>query len=423
MTSFFITIQLTLNQITKRLVLRVKQSHVWRLGLLFFFICCYIGVVSYIITPKSRKSQPTPYSYPVSYAPEYMNIPADNPMTEEGVELGRYLFYDGRLAGRTDKDSLMSCASCHVQSHAFECGIDHPKYKGGKTFGLTGVQTPHYMMPLINLVWINEGYMWNGFVHKDNAKLGSKYGVPESKKYNYTNIESFVWMMIVAPHEANGSIDMTLNTIRNIPMYPPMFKKAFGDEEITMDRISKAIAQFVRSLVSFNSKFDRFMRGEEQLTESERRGFYLFTSESADCFHCHGSPAMPLWTTNMFQNNAKDVEFNDKYDRSSVTGNPLDKGKYRVPTLRNIEFTAPYMHDGRFSTLEEVLELYNSGLKRSPYVDPLLIGMNHGGSHLSDSELVDLKAFLLTLSDTSFLTNPAYANPRPDDEFFISEPQ
>ncbi|MBR5434506.1 MAG: hypothetical protein IK117_08715 [Bacteroidales bacterium] len=402
-------------------MLAEKKIRWWRLVFVTLCVCTYIGVAAYIVMPKSSKWKPTPYSFPVSYAPESMNIPADNPMTEEGVELGRYLFYDGRLAGRTAVDSLMSCATCHKQSHSFECGIDHPKFTGGKTFGLTEIPTPHYMMPLINLVWINEGYMWNGFVNENNTQCGGKYGVPKSEEFHCRNIESFVWMMIVAPHEGNGSIEKSLELIRQDSIYPPLFKKAFGTEEITIDRVGKAVAQFVRSLVSFNSKFDQFMRGEYQLTESERKGFYLFSSESGDCFHCHGSPILPLWTTNLFMNNAKDSIFIDRNDYSYVTGNPADKGKYRVPTLRNVEFTAPYMHDGRFSTLDEVLEFYNSDLKRSPYVDPLMIGVNHGGMHLSEQELQDLKAFLLTLSDTSFLTNPAYANPCPDNPYFIRD--
>ncbi|MCQ2958740.1 MAG: hypothetical protein MJ198_00930 [Bacteroidales bacterium] len=392
-----------------------KSQRIFSLALIVFI---QFVAVSYIVSPK-REKVPTPYEFPVSYAKEYMNIPADNPMTNEGVELGRYLFYDGRLSGRLDKDSLMSCASCHKQEHSFECGIDHPKYKEGKTFGLTGIPTPHAMMPMINLVWNNEGYMWNGYVNKKNESLGSAHGVPQTSEFHKKNLESFVWMMIVAPHECNGSVERTLEVIKSVPMYPPLFAKAFGDEKITMERISKAIAQFVRTLISFNSKFDQFMRGEVELTESERRGFFIFETEKGDCFHCHGSPAMPLWTTNLFMNNARDIDFTDSSDRSSVTGNPMDKGKYRVPTLRNVEFTAPYMHDGRYKTLDEILEFYNSGLKRSPYVDPLMINVNHGGMFLNDNELQDLKAFLLTLSDTSFLTNPAFSNPCPEDEYFI----
>jgi cytochrome c peroxidase len=122
----------------------------------------------------------------------------------------------------------------------------------------------------------------------------------------------------------------------------------------------------------------------------------------------------------MFMNNAKDIDFDEPGDRFSVTNNPKDKGKYRVPTLRNIELTAPYMHDGRYKTLGEVLEFYNCGLKRSPYVDPLMINMNHGGMHLTPQDLVDLKAFLKALTDTVFITNPEYSNPMPDNEYFIN---
>lgn len=392
-------------------MLKIKQINKHRqFVLLVLVVCIQFICIAYIVPSKRDKKAPTPYKFPVAYGLNYMNIPEENPMTNEGVELGRYLFYDGQLSGRIEEDSLMSCATCHRQSNSFECGVNHPKFKDGKTFGLTGIPTPHTMMPLINLVWVNEGYMWNGKVSNMNDKV---YYVDENpnRGYKMRNIEDFVWMMIVAPHECNGNIDKTVDLIKQNPIYPPMFMAAFGDEEINIDRISKAIAQFVRTLVSFDSKFDKFMRGEATLTDAERRGFFLFSTEKADCFHCHGSPAQPLWTTNLFMNNAKDVDFTDSSDRSSVTKNPMDKGKYRVPTLRNIEFTAPYMHDGRYKTLDEVLEFYNSGLKRSPYVDPLMIGVNHGGMFLSPEELQDLKAFLYTLSDTSFLTNPNFSNP------------
>jgi cytochrome c peroxidase len=396
-----------------------------RSNIILFFIFNVINVIFFTCSSqtgliKNSADRPTPYSINVPFFPDSLNIPSDNPMTVEGIELGRYLFYDGRLSGNTNKEQLMTCASCHLQKHSFECGIDHPLYKGGRPHGLTGEETPHVMLPLINLAWINEGYLWNGMISNSNNILGDeKLGVPHEQIYNHKNIESLVWMSIVSPHEICGNIEKTVYTIQNIPMYPPMFKKAFGSDVITMDRINKAIAQFVRSLVSCNSKFDRFMDGKENLTESEMSGLYLFTTERGDCFHCHGSPALPLWTTNSFMNNAKDINFNEPEDRSFVTKNPKDKGKYRVPTLRNIALTAPYMHDGRYKTLDEVLEFYNSGLKRSPYVDPLMINMNHGGMHLLEKDLADLKAFLITLTDSSFITNPKYSNPMPQNEYFI----
>ena len=332
--------------------------------------------------------EPVPYDIGVPMFPDSLNIPPDNPMTVDGVRLGRYLFYDGRLSG--DPDRPMSCATCHRQEHAFECGTE--KFEDGRPAGNSGKKTPHVMLPLFNLAWNNSGYFWNGYVQEGN-------------------IESTVPMAITAPHEMDGNIRKAVELIKKEPMYREMFYKAFGSTEINIDRISKAIAQFVRSIVSFNSKFDQFMDGKVQLTKQEMRGLMLFTTEGADCFHCHGSPALPLWTTNLFMNNAKDIDFEGEKDRFSVTGNPMDKGKYRVPSLRNIEFTGPYMHDGRFKTLDEVLEFYNNGLKRSPYIDPLSINANHGGSHLSESDLMAVKAFLLTLSDSTLLNDARYGDP------------
>ena len=335
--------------------------------------------------------EPVPYDLGVPFFPDSLNIPKDNPMTVDGVRLGRYLFYDGRLSGNPDKP--MSCATCHKQEHSFECGME--QFPDGRPIGNSGKKTPNVMLPFVNLVWNNNGYFWNGFIDKNKGK----------------NIETTVPMAITAPHEMDGHVENAVKMIKKDKFYRELFYKAFGTTEVNIDLISKAIAQFVRSLVSFNSRFDRFMAGEVQLTKSEMRGLMLFTTEGADCFHCHGSPALPLWTTNLFMNNAKDIDFEGQNDRSKVTGNPMDKGKYRVPTLRNIEFTAPYMHDGRFKTLDEVLEFYNNGLKRSPYIDPLSINTNHGGMHLSDRDLADLKAFLLTLSDTAFISDRRFSNP------------
>ncbi len=348
----------------------------------------FLLIVSCHTAPPQYSYNPVPYDLGIPMFPDSLNIPADNPMTVDGVRLGRYLFYDGRLSG--DPKNPMSCATCHRQEHAFECGPD--AYEDGRPIGLSGKKTPHVMLPFINLVWNNSGYFWNGRIQEGN-------------------IESTIPMAILAPHEMNGSIEKTVSLIKKEPMYREMFYRAFGTSEIDIDLISKAIAQFVRSLVSFNSRFDQFMDGKVQLTKSEMRGLMLFTTEGADCFHCHGSPALPLWTTNQFMNNAKDIDFDGQKDRFSVTGNPMDKGKYRVPTLRNIEFTGPYMHDGRFKTLDEVLEFYNNGLKRSPYIDPLSINANHGGMHLTKDDLADLKAFLLTLSDTAFINDERFGNP------------
>ena len=345
--------------------------------------------------------RPTPYVMEIPlYFPTQLNIPADNPMTVEGIALGRALFYDGRLSGRTDPDSMMSCGTCHLQEHSFECGIDHPRYADGHPFGLTGIPTPHTMMPLVNLVWTQSGYLWNGFVRPSN---------PDSSR---RMLEDLVWMGITAPHEMAGDTNRTKQLIQSIPGYPEMFKKAFGSPEVTMKNIGRAVAQFVRTLVSADSRFDRYLRGEIQLTQSELNGYVLFvTEEGADCFHCHGGEGNPLFTTNLFYNNAKDSLFNDTGDRYHVTGNTKDIGAYKAPTLRNLAYTAPYMHDGRFRTLDEVIDFYSSGLVYSLYADPLMHHLNTGGVQLTPSEKADLKAFLLTLSDSAFVTNPDFSPP------------
>jgi cytochrome c peroxidase len=172
------------------------------------------------------------------------------------------------------------------------------------------------------------------------------------------------------------------------------------------------VAQFVRTLISANSKFDRYMRGEVQLSPSELSGFVLFTTEEgADCFHCHGGFGNPLFTTNLFYNNGKDTVFPGLDDRFAFTGDPMDRGAYKATTLRNIELTGPYMHDGRFATLEEVVNFYSHGLLWSPYINPLMHHIANGGTQLTPNEKADLIAFIKTLRDDEFLTDPAFGPP------------
>jgi len=370
-------------------------------GLLLWFSCKKED--SEIVS--EYKARPYKIEIPFGF-PTKMNIPSDNPMTIEGVELGRYLFYDGRLSGRTHPDSLMSCASCHIHENAFECGINHPVYQGGFTHGLTGIPTHHVMLPMINLVWNHTGYLWNGKIY------------PENPETQFRNIEDLVWMGVLAPHEMNGDTNQVKALFQTIPGYPQLFEHAFGSDQITMININRAIAQFVRILISANAKFDKYMQGEVQLSGSELNGFVLFTTEEgADCFHCHGGFGNPLFTTNLYYNNGKDTIFDDPFDRYAITGDPNNKGAYKATTLRNIELTGPYMHDGRFQTLEEVIEFYNQGLLWSPQVDPLMHHINDGGTQLTAQEKADLIAFIKTLRDDDFLTNPDFAKPEkfPDE--------
>lgn len=370
-------------------------------GVLFCFFCGMTLVSCRKADPGTDVTAPTPYQISIPrHFPTKLNIPADNPMTVEGLTLGRYLFYDGRLSGRTHPDSLMSCATCHLRERSFECGIDHPRFTGGQTFGLTGIPTRHYMMPMINLVWNEPGYLWNGKISSSNPNLPPR------------NIEDLTWMAIMAPHEMHGDTSRVAALFQSLPGYPGLFKKAFGSDKVTVINMGRAIAQFVRTLISANSRFDRFLNGEAQLTASERNGYVLFmTEQGGDCFHCHGGEGNPLFTTNLFYNNGKDSLFSDSSDRYGVTGDPADIGAYKAPTLRNLVFTAPYMHDGRFKTLDEVLHFYNRELVWSPYISPLMHHIGTHGIRLTPTQLADLKAFLLTLTDSSFVADPAFSKP------------
>ncbi len=367
---------------------------------------CLIGLL--VLTACGRKEvpgpaphEPTPFELDIPFGfPTKLNIPADNPLTVEGVALGRYLFYDGRLSGRTHPDSLMSCSSCHIQSNNFEPGIDHPVFQGGFVHGINGQQTHHVVLPLVNLVWNKSGYGWNGGIATDNPDAAAR------------NIEDIVRMSVTAPDEMAGDTSRVKALFQSLDGYPGLFEAAFGSSTITFKNIEKAIAQFVRTLVSANAPFDRYLRGELQLSQSELNGFILFTTEEgADCFHCHGGGGNPLFTTHLTYNNGKDSIFNDLFDRFSITGDPMDKGAYKAPTLRNIAKSGPYMHDGRFATLEEVIDFYSHHVLLTDQVDPLMHHAIRGGVQLTPNEKTDLLAFIRTLQDDDFLTNPDFARP------------
>lgn len=298
-------------------------------------------------------------------------------MTEEGVELGRKLFYDPRLSGRNGTDGIRSCASCHHQAKNFDFG------------GSAGLH--HSVMPLVNLAWNTTGLGWNGGV---------------------ATLEDMVLAAVTSPVEINADTHLVVRYLQNTDDYPPLFEKTFGNRNITFLNIQRAIAQFVRSLVSADSKFDRYLRSEEQLTQDELEGYLLFvTEDGADCFHCHGGGGNALMTTNLFYNNGLDDDFNDPEDRAAITGNPRDKGAYKAPTLRNIAVSAPYMHDGRFQTLDEVIDFYSDSVKNSATISPLMHHVMQGGVRLTPQEKSQLKAFLNTLTDEAFLNNPKHAAP------------
>jgi cytochrome c peroxidase len=301
-----------------------------------------------------------------------MTIPSDNETSKEGVALGRKLFYDPILS----KDQTMSCSSCHQQSRAFS---DNKRF----SVGVEGIEGNINASALINPGW-QSSFFWNGRA----SSLEKQAEAPVSN-----------------PIEMHLNWDNALDRINNHPTYPLEFKVAFGDELITKDLVVKAIAQFERTLISNQSKFDLFLAGEATFSPLELAGYNLFLSEKAECFHCHGRP---LFTDDELHNNGLDIYPDIGYE--GVSGDIADRGKFRSPTLRNIEFTAPYMHDGRFQTLEEVIDFYSDSIRSSPTVDPLMPNDN-GGFHWTDIEKLQLIAFLKTLSDTAYINNTNLSNP------------
>ncbi|WP_211298236.1 cytochrome-c peroxidase [Polaribacter glomeratus] len=304
-------------------------------------------------------------------------IPSNNPLTQEGVALGKKLFFDKILSG----DETQSCASCHNPKKSF---TDNQQLSDGIN-GLLGTRNS---MPLFNLAWnFDERFAWDG----------KEFGLEKQALEPVSN-----------PIEMHANWKNIAQKLQEHPEYPTLFLQAFGNLNIDSVAVTKAIAQFERTLISGNSKFDNYLKGEAILTSEEQNGFAIFMDEAkGDCFHCHGSDNNPLWTDNKFHNNGLDATFTD-LGFGNITGDPADNGKFRSPSIRNLVFTAPYMHDGRFTTLEEVINHYSEGLQRSSTLDPLMKKVNQGGVNLTTKEKADLKAFLVSLSDFDFVNNPDF---------------
>ena len=330
----------------------------------------------------------TPYELVIPPLFPPMDIPADNPLTVEGIALGRYLFWEKNLSA----NGTQSCGSCHLPEHGFS---DPNRF----STGITGEQGNRQSMALVNLGWAYN-YFWDGRAQ---------------------TLEIQVIEPITNPIEMNNTWESALQSLRNDPTYPPLFLAAFGTAEITRDRAAKAMASFLRTMISADSKFDRERAGTYTFTPLEETGFNLFLQEGginpntgqpwggADCFHCHSHAGMQMGDY-LMHNNGLDVHFAADPGLAGVTGNPLDSGRFKTPTLRNIELTAPYMHDGRFQTLSEVIGHYNTGGQISTTVDPFMEAAG-GGLYLDEVDELALIAFLKTLTDTSFINNPAFSDP------------
>jgi cytochrome c peroxidase len=299
----------------------------------------------------------------------------NNRVTRAGFELGRALFYDPSLS----KDRSISCADCH-QSFAAFANLDHVV-----SHGVDECMGTRNAPAIFNLAW-QKDFMWDGGVH---------------------HIELSPLNAMTNTCEMANSLDTITGRLKQTSYYTGLFKSAFGTAEINSQRVFRSLAQFTSMLVSANSKYDKHIRHEAggKFNQAEEAGLIFFRK---NCSACHKEP---LFTDLSFRNNGLDV-ISEDIGRDSITHDPADRGKFRVPSLRNIELTAPYMHDGRFATLTEVLTHYNKGVKRNNNLDPELKKNGHLGIAISEKEQVALTAFLKTLTDRDFVNDKRFQNPQ-----------
>ena len=313
-----------------------------------------------------------------------MSIPADNPLTVQGVELGRRLFYDPLLSS----DNTVSCSSCHLPEGNF---TDNLRF----SIGVNGETGTRSSMSLLNVGFNTNGLFWDGRV---------------------IDLEEQALLPVEDPLEMNETWENVESKLQQDANYPRLFREAFGinnTNEIDRFLATRAIAQFERTLISSGqSKYDLVIAGKEVFTDEELRGHNIFfdiepdVTKHAECGHCHNAP---LFTTNEYFNNGiddtDDMNLND-IGRRAVTMSAFDNGLFRTPSLRNLDFSKPFMHDGRFSTLDEVIDHYVSGGQSSTNLSPILRPLD-----LSPEDRSALKAFIRTLTDTAFILDEAHSNP------------
>jgi cytochrome c peroxidase len=320
------------------------------------------------------------------------NTPDDNPITNEGATLGRVLFYDETLSA----NGTISCASCHKQDKGFSDDAV-------LSLGFDGGKTGRHSMTLINARFYQRGrFFWD-----ERA----------------ATLEEQVLMPFQDPVEMGMTLEQVVSTVAGQEFYAPLFLDAFGTSDVTEERISRALAQFVRSIVSYSSKYDE----GRSMSRSPGANFPNFTAEEnlgksiffqtidnggGACFGCHTTEAF-ISANPGPQNNGLDAVSTTDNGAGDVFNNPIFIGRFKTTSLRNIELTAPYMHDGRFSSLEEVVEHYNSGIQDHPTLSPALTDDNGDPVrlNLSDAEKSALVAFLKTLTDHSLSEDKKWSNP------------
>lgn len=339
------------------------------IALLLFVCTAFI-----FIAATDREHDPYKPTYlkleiPKGWPKPAKDIFANNPLTEQGFQLGKKLFYDGRLS----KDGNFACASCHQQYAAFAT-FDHDF-----SHGFNNLFTTRNAPPLFNLAWVPLLH-WDGGIN---------------------HIEVQPLAPLTAPNEMGENIDSVLKKLRKDTAYPKLFKAAFGSPLINSQRMLKALAQFTGSILSYNSKYDKVLKGEATFTPAEQNGYNLF---KVKCAACHPEP---LFTDNSFRNNGLDVNpYLNDYGRMRITNYKNDSLKFKVPSLRNVTLTFPYMHDGRYYSIGQAIDHYRTGINTTqPTLDTLL----KKRITLSNAQKNELIYFLYTLTDTTLTKNPRFS--------------
>lgn len=340
----------------------------------------YLLVILFFLSCKPDPAHITPpdivhYDINVPAGLPTMPVPEGNPTTVSGVALGRKLFFDKRLSA----NNTQSCASCHNQKFFFSDSSNR------FSVGIDGISGTRNSMPLFNIGY-SKRLMWDGAA---------------------TSLENQARLPITNPIEMHESMENVVLKLQSDAQYPTLFKNAFGTETITQTLIFMALAQFERTLLSANSKFDQWRRGLVSLTPQEERGLQVYLAEDkGHCIHCHTYGS--TFTDYDFKNTGLDSIYSDP-GYGQVTGKSSDFGKFKTPSLRNVALTSPYMHDGRFTTLMQCVEHYNSGFHYSQNLAPELATALK--NRMTTQDMEDLVVFLHTLTDTTFLSNTNFSAP------------
>jgi len=296
----------------------------------------------------------------------------ENPVTEKGFLLGKKLFYDGELSS----NGFVSCGFCHQQPSAFT------QHGHRVSHGVNDRLGKRNSLAISNVIW-QRTFFWDGGVnHLDFVPLNA----------------------LVNPVEMDETLENVLKKLNQSTFYKAEFKEVFGTDEIKSAEFLKALSQFLAMLISGNSRYDKYIRKEgEMLSDEELTGLSLFKEK---CSTCHASD---LFTDGSYRNNGVSNDFRFDKGREEITLDSADRGKFKVPSLRNVEFTDPYMHNGNFSSLEEVLDHYDNGVRESATLDPILKRNDKSGIDLTADEKKMIIAFLKTLTDREFINNKRFA--------------